>query len=194
MILYKKISELGEVMIRIDTIATERLVLKKLKIDDLDDYFEWRSQEEYHNFLPSKPKSKEEYKKTIESIVTGYENEEHPTLMWGMFLNDKLIGSVSIEDWSLTHKYCEIGWGLNPKFQKKGFALEAVSEVIKFIFNVLDMNRIAAYVWEGNEQSCTLAKKLGFVHEGTDRKARFKNNKFLDVYCFGLLKEEWEKG
>jgi len=180
-------------MIKIQDLKTERLELKKLSMKDFDDYVEWRSQSEYHNFLPSKPKTLKEYKKSFKKVIKDYNNKQEPTLIWGLFYHNKLIGSVAIEDWNITHGYCELGWGLNPAFQKHGFANEACVAVIYYIFNVLNMNRIAAFVWEGNKASKTLAEKLGFVYEGTDRKARFKNGKFLDVYCYGLLKSEWKK-
>ena len=55
------------------------------------------------------------------------------------------------------------------------------------------MNRVSAVVWNGNNLSKHLAEKLGFVREGVDRKARFKNGHYIDLYRYGLLKEEWER-
>lgn len=180
-------------MIEVRSLSTERLVLKKVQLNDLEDYIEWKGNENYHEHLPSFVKSKKDYKKSIKALVKGYKNKEEPTLLWGIFLNGKLIGSVSIEDWNTTHKWCEIGWGLNPKFQNQGFAYEAVKCLINYIFNILQMNRIEAFIWDKNDSSKKLAKKLGFVQEGIERKARIKNNKFIDLYCYGLLKEEWDK-
>lgn len=176
--------------IAVETLKTERLVLKKITGQNLGDYTEWKSQQEYHDFLPSSPKT--DYKDTLNKIVKGYDNLEDPTLLWGIFLGDKLIGSVSIENWNTTHKWCELGWGLNPKYQHNGYAFEAVSCLINHIFNTLNMNRVSIVIWDGNNQSKHLAEKLGFVKEGVDRKARFKNGKYIDLYRYGLLKEEWE--
>ena len=54
------------------------------------------------------------------------------------------------------------------------------------------VNRISIVIWDGNNASKKLAEKLGFVQEGIERKARIKNDKYIDLYCYGLLKEEWE--
>lgn len=178
-------------MIVVNKIKTDRLVLKKISKKDLQDYIEWKSQQSYHEYLPSNPKNEKEYKKTLNSILKGYKDTENPTLLWGVFLNQKLIGSVSIEDWNYTHKWCEIGWGLNPKYQKQGYALESVKCLINHIFNNLDMNRVCISIWDGNSSSKKLAEKLGFVQEGIERNARIKNNKSIDLYCYGLLKQEW---
>lgn len=179
----------------VETLTTERLILKKLCKQDLNDYIDWRSQKEYYNFIPNNLKTKKELKQRFKKLIKEYRNKKEPLLMWGIYQKEtnKLIGSVTIEDWSISNKYCELGWGLNPQYQNNGYAYEANTEIINYIFKKLNMNRISAYVWEGNIASKKLAEKLGFTHEGTDRKARFKNNKFLDVYCFGLLKDEWKQ-
>lgn len=180
-------------MIEVVELKTERLVLKKISYDNVDDYIDWKSREIYHKYLPSKAKTKDEYKNTIKSIVKGYDDKKDPNLIWGVFYNSKLIGSVSIEDWNTTHKWCEIGWGLNPKYQKQGFAYEMAKALINYIFYTLKMNRISIVIWDGNDASKKLAQKLGFIHEGVERKARIKNGQFIDLYCYGLLKDEWGK-
>ena len=180
-------------MIEVIELKTERLVLKKLSYSDVEDYAEWKMQEIYHKHLPSSTKTKDEYKDTIDSIVKGYNDKEDPKLIWGVFYGDKLIGSVNISRLSNTHKCCEIGWGLNPKFQKQGFAYEATKCFVKYIFEKLNMNRISIVIWDGNEASKNLAKKLGFIQEGIERKARYKNGEYIDLYCYGLLNEEWRE-
>lgn len=179
-------------MIDVVELKTERLILKKLSFDDVNDYAEWKGQEIYHAFLPSKALGKEEYENVLCEIVKGYSDKQDPNLNWGIFYNRKLVGTVSIEDWNTTHKWCEIGWGLNPSYQKQGFAFEAVKCLINYIFEKLHMNRVSAVIWDGNDASKKLAKKLGFIQEGIDRKARYKNNQFIDLYRYGLLKDEWK--
>ena len=179
-------------MIEVKELKTDRLTLKKIAISDLEDYIEWKIQDSYHCYLPSNVKSKEEYKKTIDEIVSRYNDSNDPNLIWGIFYKNKLIGSVSIEDWNITHKWCEIGWGLNPSFQNQGFAFEATKCLMDYIFNFLGMNRIEIVIWDGNKPSIKLAQKLGFVKEGVSRKARIKNNKYYDLLHFGILKNEWK--
>lgn len=179
-------------MIKVCELKTERLILKKLNMTNIGDYIEWKQQEEYHTHLPSTSKTNEYYKESFAELINDYDNQEEPTLLWGIFLKGKLIGSVSIEDWNTTHKWCEIGWGLNPKYQNQGFAYEASHKLIEYIFITLGMNRISANIWDGNNASKKLALKLGFIQEGIERKARYKNDKYIDLYCYGLLKEDWQ--
>jgi RimJ/RimL family protein N-acetyltransferase len=47
-------------------------------------------------------------------------------------------------------------------------------------------------VFECNEASRRVLEKTGFVLEGTQRKSVFKENKFVDHYIYGLLKEDFK--
>lgn len=181
-------------MVRIEQLESDRLVLRRFRLEDLDDYFDWKKQEEYHNFLPSAPKTKEEYVQSLTEIIEGYDREKNPNLTWAVALKegDTLIGSVNIGKLSNTHRCCEIGWGLNPQYQKKGYAYEASKRLLEHIFECLQMHKVACCVWEGNKPSHALAQKLGFVVEGIERQARFKNGKFLDATHYGMLETEWK--
>ncbi|MBQ2864608.1 MAG: N-acetyltransferase [Clostridia bacterium] len=179
---------------QINKLETQNLILRKLTMQDLSDYIEFRQNEQLHKFLPTVPKSNSEYQTSLKTRVENYNNLKNPTLTWGIELKSehKLVGSVTIEDVLSEHKLCEIGWAVNVNYQGKGIATEALTEIISYIFSNSKVNRIQAFIWQGNSASIKLAKKLGFKHEGTDRKARLKNGQFLDVLNFGLLRSEWE--
>ena len=179
-------------MYEINRIETERLTLRKMTMNDIEDYCEWKSQDEYYQFLPGTPKDRDGQIASLKSSVEGYDSKEKPTLIWGVYLQNKLIGSVNISTISSRHKICEIGWGLNPKYHKQGYAYESVRAFINYIFDQYNMNRISIVIWDGNNASKKLAQKLGFVQEGIQRQARVKNDKVFDLYCYGLLREEWK--
>ena len=182
--------------IEVCNLETERLILRKLQLSDLDDYIEFRNNEDLHKFLPTKPKENiNEYKKSLKKAIKEYNSKKDPRLTWAIELKseNKLVGTISIEDFWELHKQCELGWSINVNYQNKGIAFEAGQTLINHIFKNYDINRIQAFIWQGNEPSKRLALKLGFTHEGTDREARLKNDKFLDVWNFGLLRKEWEQ-
>ncbi|MCK7524552.1 MAG: GNAT family N-acetyltransferase [Ignavibacteriales bacterium] len=47
-------------------------------------------------------------------------------------------------------------------------------------------------MFEGNDASQKVLEKNGFVLEGKLRKSVFKENKFVDHYIYGLLKEDFK--
>lgn len=180
--------------LRVNNIETSRLLLRRYKKSDINDYVEFRANEKLHNFLPTKVRTLLDYDKSLNKIIRGYNKKNNPTLTWAIELKDehKIVGSVSVEDVFLEHKLCEIGWAVNVNYWGKGIAYEASRALVDYLFLNFDFNRIQAFIWQGNEASKKLALKLGFTWEGTDRQARIKNGKVLDVWNFGLLRKEWK--
>ena len=61
------------------------------------------------------------------------------------------------------------------EFQGKGYGYETLILLTKYIFEELNMNRIFVNILEYNECSMSLFEKIGFVREGIQRKAIYKN-------------------
>lgn len=176
--------------IQVKKIETERLLLRELKKSDLNDYIEYRKNPEHHRFLSSNASDDiNVYKDSVNECVEKYKTE-WPRLYWAIELKSqkKMIGAVSVEEHSRMHKFVSIGWGLNLDYQGQGYAFEAVSAFIDYLFQNQDINRIEIVIWKGNDRSEKLAKKLGFKYEGTKVKSRYKNGKCYDALLYALLK------
>ncbi len=55
----------------------------------------------------------------------------------------------------------EVGWGLHPDAQGKGYGIEAATAAIDYAFNVLDWDKVIHCIDPNNLPSQLLAKKLG---------------------------------
>ncbi len=76
-------------------------------------------------------------------------------------------------------------WGL-------GYATEALRAVIIFAFNRLKLHRVYAHVFQHNMASSRVLQKVGMQYEGMLRDHVFKNGQFIDLLCYGLLREEFK--
>ena len=182
--------------LKVTKLETPRLILRRYKLSDINAYIEYRANENLHTFLPTKVRPDiDGYKNSLTKIIRKYNHKTEPALTWAIELKNeqKIVGSVSVENVLWQHKLCEIGWALNVNYQHLGIAFEASKALMNYLFTNFDFNRIQAFIWEGNVASKNLALKLGFTFEGTDRKARIKNDKFLDIWNFGILRNEWEQ-
>ncbi|MCL1125038.1 GNAT family N-acetyltransferase [Shewanella surugensis] len=75
-----------------------------------------------------------------------------------------------------------------------GYATEALTEVIDFLFSQNSMhrvNRIEAYVMQGNLASETILNKLGFTMEGILREHSYWKGEYHDLSLYALLKKDW---
>ena len=90
--------------------------------------------------------------------------ETNKSITWGItLLNDpKIIGTICLWNFSQNNKTAEVGYDLNPAFQRKGIMSEALNSIIDFGFNELKLDKIEAFTHYENEDSKKLLEKYGF--------------------------------
>ena len=81
----------------------------------------------------------------------------------------------------------------NKDYLGEGYGTEAMSLLIKYGFNNLNLNRIGLDVFSFNERAIGSYKKLGFQEEGRIREDLFYDGEYHDAILMGLLKREFKK-
>ncbi len=180
--------------IKVEDLETERLLLRKFKESDAQDYVDFMSDKKVRLFMHTLNWGREEYLKFYETVVAGYRKRKNPNMNFAIELktNHKVIGHIVVgANWK--DNYFKLGWGIGSKYWGKGYAYEAAKAVMDHIFNNYDFHRVQADVWAGNTRSINLALRLGFKEEGVSRDAIYNNGKYIDDLHFGLLRSEWEE-
>ena len=102
----------------------------------------------------------------------------------------EIIGTVCISSILFgSVKSCFLSYKIAEKHQGKGYASEAVKEIIHFAFTVLQLHRIESYVMPRNQKSLRVMEKLGFMPEGVSRRCLEVNGVWEDHVRFSLLNE-----
>ena len=116
-------------------------------------------------------------------------------LRWGIMMKNetKLVGTCGFYDWNHDSKRAEIGYDLDPAYWGKGIMTEALTEIINYSIEKMDLNRIQAIIDSYNLRSMRLVERLGFKKEGVFRQRSYFNGEFHDDVCFALLKKDWIK-
>lgn len=80
----------------------------------------------------------------------------------------------------------EIGYCINPSAQRRGYAFEAVSTMIKLLQEEMGLDLMLANCVELNTASQNMLKKLGFEYEGRRHKAFWDPvpGKPVDLLCY----------
>lgn len=81
----------------------------------------------------------------------------------------------------------------DPQFWSKGYGSEATKMMVKYGFDILNLNRIQLHVCTENEKGVAAYKKAGFTIEGTLRQAMYHHNRYIDFYVMGILREDYYK-
>lgn len=174
------------------TLETERLLLRKIVMEDVDDIFEYASIPEVAEFVIWSPhKTKDDSIQFVNLAEQEFLNKGMIT--WGIELKseNKLIGSISIHHIQLIHSCAEIGYALHQKYWGKGLVTEAMKEILRFGFNVMNFNRLEAYCEEKNVGSWRVMEKCGMKYEGTFREKVFVKNRFRTMKMYSILKKEF---
>lgn len=177
-------------------IETERLVLRKFTKDDADDMFNnWINDKEVQsNYGEPVYESIEAAKELLDKWIIQYENCFF--YRWAIILkeNNECIGQIAFCSINLNCSYADIEYCIGRNYQRKGYASEALSGVIKFTFEKTGLNRLQAFHRGRNISSGKVLQKSKMKYEGTLRQTMFypETNEFDDKIYYGILKEEYK--
>lgn len=147
-------------------IETERLVLRAFKQSDLFDFYEYASVEGVGEMAGWRHhESKEESQKILDSFIS---NDK--TFAICLKESEKVIGSLGVEEYGLeealtefkNYRGRELGFVLSRDHWGKGLMAEAVSAVIDYLFNELDLDFLTCGYYNFNSQSKRVQEKCGF--------------------------------
>lgn len=175
------------------TFETDRLILRKVELNDLENIFEFSSDPEVaHHMTWEVNKSKEDTLNHFVSVaIESYVKGQSDDLAIVHKESGKVIGTCSFIDWSNEHSNAEVGYVLNRNYWGFGLATETVHELIKFGFETIQLNRIQGKCDIDNFGSEKVMLKVGMSYEGTLRKNEFIKGEFKDTKMFSILKEEF---
>lgn len=169
-------------------LETERLFLREITEDDAEDIFTCFSQDIVTKYYGQETlESLEQAKMFVEFFAKSY--HEKSGIRWGIERKGSkgLIGTIGFNLWSPKHKRAEIGYEIQPKYWRKGYATEAISRVFLYGFEELELNRIGAVVFIENKASNELLIKMGFHKEGVLRDYMCQNGQPHDTNVYSIL-------
>lgn len=174
-------------------IHTERLFLRPIQTTDKEALFYYRSDAQTNAYQSWIPKTMEE----AESFIDKNQAEFNTPETWFQLVliektSNTLIGDLGIHFMDAQNKQCELGCTLDKHWQSKGYAREAMTAVISYLFNELDKHRIIASVDPGNGPSIRMMEGLGFRREAHFRKSLWWKGEWVDDIIYAILGDEWK--
>lgn len=176
---------------RLNMFENEMIKLRKLSFKDYYTYHEWRNDSEVMKTTSSQLDlyTLEETEQFILAIASqpnakGYMIEEKET--------NQTIGIISLIniDYKNRSAECVIDIGIKAMWGK-GFAKTAISLILEFAFNELNLHRISLQVFSFNDRAIKLYEKIGFVFEGRLRQTLYRSGEWHDTILMGILKNEY---
>lgn len=173
-------------------IVGERIYLSPMCVEDAEKYVEWMSDRSVTDGIRSTRKIM-----TVEAErkwIT--ENLENGTYNFSIVLkeNDELIGSCSINNPNLIDKTATLGIFIGDEINRnKGYGAEALSLLLDYGFNILNLNNIGLGVFSFNERAINCYKKIGFKEYGRRHECYYLDGKYYDEILMEVLKKDFIK-
>lgn len=158
-------------------LETERLALKEIHENHVEDILKIRSNEVINRFVKrNSPKNNYDALQFILTIKERTRNNQ--TYYWGISLKDhpNLIGTICLWNFSEDRKTAEVGYEMLPDYHGQGLMSEALKAVLNYGFNELRLQEILAFTNRFNEISKKLLLRHGFVLEEDRKDEGFPDN------------------
>lgn len=180
---------------QLPVLDTPRLRLRPLRLDDAPDVFAYaRDPSVSRHVLWNTHHQLSDSVTFIKSIIRKYEAGE--VAEWGIELKtdpvkhviDRIVGTCGFVHYHPDHRRAEVGYALARWLWGQGLAGEALSAVIRYSFDTLQLNRLEARVTAENRSSLQVLERAGFRREGLMPKQLWIKGAFHDVLHYGLLR------
>jgi len=177
------------------TLETERLILRRYTIEDADAMFRnWVNDVDVTKYLTWQPHGSIELtRKICSSDISKYESLSH--YQWAIVLKslNEPIGGINVVKIDESCKCVEIAYRIGKAWWNQGFASEALSTIIKFFFEQVGANRVAAAHDTRNPNSGKVMLKCGMSFEGILRQSGYNNQGIYDAAHYAILAEDYFK-
>lgn len=173
-------------------LETERLLLREMKKEDLQDVYDYASDPELTTFLTWEThKTLADTETFLDFLFAQYKKG---TGSWAIVWKEgnRVIGTIDLL-WNQKHHSAELAYVLSREYWRRGIGAEAVKAVLCFGFEELELKRIYARCHPDNIASYKLMEKSGMTYEGSLRKSIHRKGKQEDLKMYSILKDEFKR-
>ena len=173
-----------------------------MRIPQISDYDQWAElRNESRNFLePWEPKwsssslTRIDFRRRLRRYSREVREDKGLALFIFNIRDDKLLGGISLSNLRRgVTQSCSLGYWMGEKYSRNGYMTEAVSLIIDYVFEVLNLHRLEAACVPENIRSLGVLKKTGFTQEGYARKYIKINGSWKDHILFAILSTDEKK-
>ncbi len=174
---------------------TDRLLLRPLDPGDVAAVFEYRRLPEVTEWVGSRVTDLDDFTGRILDRTSGTDHlvVEHDAVIVGDLMLDvqDAWGQREVADRAARTQGL-LGWNFHPDHHGRGYATEAVGELLRICFDDLGLRRVEAECFAANEPSWRLMERLGMRREiHSIAESLHRDRGWVDGLGYALLAEEW---
>jgi ribosomal-protein-alanine N-acetyltransferase len=166
------------------------MILRQATVQDAEFLLQLRSDPAALKYMPLMKLDLAAMQARIVAAAKRLDCQEQAELMMIVELDGQVIGMVGANQRSPMMQYAEVSYSLQPQYQGRGWATQAVRLWVQQLFAV-GYRRLGATISALNLPSQALAERVGFVREGVMREHFVIGDQAQDQVIYGLLASEW---
>lgn len=175
------------------SIKTERLTLREFHENDLAAVHDYAQDSETTKYLEWGPNTLKETSVFLNESL-GFQKEK-PRITFDMAIiadaENRLVGACSVTIIDRRKKVAALGYVINSKFWRRGYATEAAAALTKFAFEELGMDKILATCDSLNWGSEKVMVNNGMTQDVKLSKDKFIKGHYRDTLVYSLTRAQW---
>jgi aminoglycoside 6'-N-acetyltransferase len=175
-------------------LESERLLIRVVRVADLDDVTAYQSRADVATFLPFGPRDRAELAALLPTRAARARlSDDGDALQLSLVLrtDGAVIGELYLAIESRAQACVEVGWMLHPDHGGRGYATEGARALLAFAFGTLGAHRAVARIHPGNGASARLCERLGMRREARLVENLWAKGGWQDSVIYALLAREW---
>lgn len=178
-----------------DRLLTARLVLRRFTATDIEPFAAYRSLPAVARYQSwDTPYPVERARAFVDWLADRHPDEPGEWFQLAIATRDDpaaIIGDCSLRPHPDEPLVADVGFTLDPAAQGRGYATEAVGELVRYLFEERGKHKVCADCDTRNGASWRLLERLGFRREAELRESFRDGATWADEYLYGLLAREW---
>ena len=175
-------------------LRTERLLLRPMRPDDAEPLADRRSDPEvarYQNWTTPYPIERAQAMVADIVAMDGPADGE-----WWMLTiagpDDSTVHGDLVVHLTWQGRTAEIGYTLAPDAWGQGYAIEAATELVRYLFDDLGVTRVEASLHPDNPASAMVLERIGMRFEGHTRSSFWLDDDNSDDWIYGMIRSDWD--
>jgi RimJ/RimL family protein N-acetyltransferase len=171
-------------------IAGQSVILRALEASDLDRCYKWMNDPVIVRTLKSR------YPIPFQQEAAWLEDATTPSPVARYFAIERKddrhhIGNASLHDIDWVSRTCWFGLFIGePTAWNRGYGRDAVSTLVRFAFDEMNLHKVRINVFDYNEKARHLLESLGFVQEGKLRRDFYREGEWQDIVILSIFRDE----
>jgi len=145
--------------------------------------------------MPDQTLSRTEIQRRIEGYLEEERTLGRPAALIVETLDGDPAGLVVLSQYETPAASTELSILIgNPAHWGQGLGSDAMRAVLDACFDAWNLHRVWLRAEADNARAHRLYARLGFTHEGTLREATYREGEYVDVWVYGVLRGDLDRG